>query len=210
MSAGEACVIYMTMESCTPNAVISIRGVQYAIIPRKPVGFTGQYSLGHIDTPIWPVSGLEELCMQGETSARHCVPNVARAVLSWRTASSKDVEAGNARRGPGPRCHINTLAARCGSIAGGGEPGCPGSLHPECRPMVVTSIPGVHKIGDTSFMTSAHWLLTIDDVRCMMPGMKRAQENSEVTRSRHSVRNLPHITGAHEWGFSECQRPKQH
>ena len=31
--------------------------------------------------------------------------------------------------------------------------------------------------------------------------MKRAQENNEVTRSRHSVRNLPHITGAHEWVF---------
>ena len=90
--------------------------------------------------------------MPGETSARHGVPHMASAITSDVRPVQQDVEAGVTGHGPRPRCHINTLAARCGSI-GGGEPGGPGSLHPECRPMVVTSIPGVHKIGDTSSVT---------------------------------------------------------
>ena len=84
MGAGEACVIYMTMESCTPNAVISIRGVQYAIIPRKPAGFTAQYSLGHIDTPI-------DLSQDLRNFAYEARPVRGTALLTWQGRFCLDV-----------------------------------------------------------------------------------------------------------------------
>ena len=115
-------------EAGIPTAVISLRGVQYAIIPRKPAWFTGQYSLGHIDTPILPVSGLEEFLhvRRDQCDARRSSRGKGGSVLTY--GKFKDVEAGNAGLGPRPRYHINALAANCRSI-GASEPGCPESRH---------------------------------------------------------------------------------
>jgi hypothetical protein len=84
MGAGEACMVYMTMGSCIPNAVISVRGVQYAIIPRKPAGFTAQYSLGHIDTPI-------DLSQDLRNFAYEARPVRGTEFLSWQWRFCLDV-----------------------------------------------------------------------------------------------------------------------